>query len=165
MSADVELDQGAVESTLEEKTDQQDGANPSEVGNGDTQRPASNGGLMDIEVLEDVIPDPDPDTANPNPNGIDGEGKQEETEIDEKPKSANMGRRAAVDTNLDINLALMKRVKKISIEIPFASENQRRLQKVILGVRSFQHIVDETIGGKYGVPSRPDLETQVDQPT
>lgn len=80
---------------------------------------------------------------------------------EEKPQSANLNRRAGVDHHTDINLALLKRVQKISIEIPFASQNCRRLQKIVFGVSDYKHIAAEAAGGTYGVASRPDLEMQL----
>ena len=78
---------------------------------------------------------------------------------EEEPKKVPV-RRAAVDHHTDINLALMRRVQKVSVEIPFASQNYSRLQKVILSAKDYRHIVDEARGGVYGVASRPDLEVQ-----
>jgi hypothetical protein len=92
------------------------------------------------------------DSAGPPRGGGDKEGEG-------KP-SIKDSRRAGVDHNMDITLALMKRVKKVSIELPLMAQHGRRLQKIILGVDACKHIAHETKGGKYGVPSRPDLETQ-----
>lgn len=87
--------------------------------------------------------------------------KQETGDDEDDTVYANMGRRQGVDQHTDINLALLRRVKKISVELPLVAENCRRIHKVMLLVADFRHILAEAAGGTYGVASRPDLEFQL----
>jgi hypothetical protein len=95
---------------------------------------------------------------------IDKESRQEKEHATQNENYDNAAsdahRRAGIDGHFDINLALLKRVKKFSINLPSIREDGRRLQKIILPAKDYKHIYDEFRGG-YGAPSRPDLELQV----
>lgn len=84
----------------------------------------------------------------------------DDSEEKSRPNSS-MNRRAGIDHHFDINLALLKRVKKISIELPMVRQRSSRILKIVLKPTDYKHILDESLGGVYGTPSRPDLEMMV----
>lgn len=70
-------------------------------------------------------------------------------------------RRIGVTEATNTALVIIKRKKKISINIPeFVRDAYRRLNRVYLSSKKYKHLLDEMIGGVYGIPSRPELELQ-----
>lgn len=110
-------------------------------------------GVFEPDVtLESFIEGTEPDSSKQAHESV------QEENIDNA--AADIHRRAGLDANFDVNLALLKRVKKISINLPSIRDDGKRLQNIILPAKDFKHIYDEFRGG-YGAPSRPDLELQV----
>jgi hypothetical protein len=60
---------------------------------------------------------------------------------------------------LPAEIILLRREKKISIEIPkFTPDPSLRIHRVYLSTKKYLHLYHEIIGGIYGISSRPELE-------
>ena len=77
------------------------------------------------------------------------------------PKIAEPIRRSGVTEATNMALVMMKRKKKVSIQVPVIEvDGYRRLNRVYISSKKYKHLLDEIIGGVYGPPSRPELELQ-----
>lgn len=79
-------------------------------------------------------------------------------EADEKAERERAAKRrqAAVEM-MDLDLIIVKRVKRISVSVPYV-EGKANLGRVLLSSWELQHLLDEACGGVYGLPERPELE-------
>lgn len=77
---------------------------------------------------------------------------EEQAERERKAKR----RQAAVEL-MDLDLVIIKRVQKISIELPYV-EGKDGICPIFLSSWKFQHLLDEAAGGVYGGAERPELE-------
>ena len=84
------------------------------------------------------------------------ERKAREAEIIAEKQRKAKRRQAAVEL-LQLDLILIRRVKKISIDVPYV-EGKTNLGRVFLSSWKHQHLMDEACGGVYGLPERPELE-------
>lgn len=80
---------------------------------------------------------------------------KEADELAERQRAARR-RQAAVEM-MDLDLILIRRVKKISIDVPYV-EGKSNLGRIFLPSWQHQHLLDEAMGGVYGLPERPELE-------